>query len=207
MAACIWAIAREVPHVRYIASPLPVQPSPAGGTLRPEDEKQPRFGVILARVKRRRYTRGSRPRQAPDGRQSGGTQPTDIRVINRRDDWLLLLRWAGDKNAHVPSQPTLKTLDTGSHINGQASAARGFLRVGCMPGLGGSAPVAACSAWQEKRLPPQDALPLEFVERQPEAGDKRLQKVADFRQIEALHAGVERFLGVRKFRIPGCALL
>ena len=31
-------------------------------------------------------TRVPRSRPAPDGRQSGGTQPTDIRVINRRDD-------------------------------------------------------------------------------------------------------------------------
>lgn len=94
MAAFIWAIAREVPSARSIPYLWPVNPYPPGGTLRPADEQQPRFGAILASVKRLRYTRVPRPRQAPDGRKSGGTQPTEISVINRRDDWLLLVRWS-----------------------------------------------------------------------------------------------------------------
>jgi hypothetical protein len=33
-----------------------------------------------------------RPRQAPDGDQSGGRQPTEISVINRRHDWRRLFQ-------------------------------------------------------------------------------------------------------------------
>ncbi len=86
MAACIWAIARDGPIVRYTLR---------GGTRSPVDGKQPRCGALLASVKRRHETRAPRARQAPDGRTSGGTQPTEIRVITRRDDWLLLVHWSG----------------------------------------------------------------------------------------------------------------
>ena len=58
MAAFIWAIARDVPIARYTLR---------GGTLRPLDGKQPRFGAILAGVKRLQETRVPRSRQAPDG--------------------------------------------------------------------------------------------------------------------------------------------
>jgi hypothetical protein len=86
--------------------------------IRLSDERQPRFGAILAGVKRRQDTRVPRARQAPDGRTSGGTQPTDISRINRRDDWLRLFRWSGDNTwpwtIDVLSE---KPLDLGSHIN------------------------------------------------------------------------------------------
>jgi hypothetical protein len=91
MAACIWAMAREGPMVRYMPRALRVHRHALGGPRRLSDEQQPRCGAILARVRRRRYTRVPRPRPAPDGRQSGGTQPPDISMINRRDDWLLLV--------------------------------------------------------------------------------------------------------------------
>jgi transposase len=54
MAAFIWAIAREVPGAHEILYRFPVNPYPPGGMLRPPGEKQPRFGAILARVKRLR---------------------------------------------------------------------------------------------------------------------------------------------------------
>jgi hypothetical protein len=97
MAAFIWAIAREVPRTRSTLHPLTVNPHGSGDKRRRSDEQPPRFGAILAGVKRRQDTRGPRSRPALDGHQSGGTQPTAIRVINRRDDWLLLFRWSGNK--------------------------------------------------------------------------------------------------------------
>jgi hypothetical protein len=56
-------------------------------------ETQPRFGATLGGVKRLSITLVPRARQAPDGHKSGGTQPTDISKINRRDDWLRLRQW------------------------------------------------------------------------------------------------------------------
>jgi hypothetical protein len=48
----------------------------------------PGFSAILDGVKRRREsTLVPRPRQALDGAQYGGTQPTDISRINRRSYW------------------------------------------------------------------------------------------------------------------------
>ena len=67
MAACSWALAREVPMKRYTLHPLPVNPHGSGDTLRLADERQPRFGAILTGVKRRQETRGPRSRQALDG--------------------------------------------------------------------------------------------------------------------------------------------
>jgi hypothetical protein len=48
------------------------------------DEAQPRCGVTRGGVMRLRQTLGPRSRPAPDGRQSGGSQPTEISVSNRR---------------------------------------------------------------------------------------------------------------------------
>jgi len=58
-----------------------------------------------------------RMRQAPDGGKEGGSQPTDISVINRR----VLLAPAlpidqGEKN-EADVKKLLPTLDIGSHIN------------------------------------------------------------------------------------------
>jgi hypothetical protein len=83
--------------MRYTRRSLIVHPQPAGGTLRLSEERQPRSGALLAGGTRRRDTRGPRKRQAPDGHKSGGTQPTEISVINRRDYWLLLFQWSGEK--------------------------------------------------------------------------------------------------------------
>jgi hypothetical protein len=54
------------------------------GLQRTSEEAQPRCGVALDGVKRLQETRVPRARQAPDGRKSGGRQPTDISRINRR---------------------------------------------------------------------------------------------------------------------------
>jgi Transposase IS116/IS110/IS902 family len=94
MAACSWAIARAGHMPREAPRPLPVTPSPLGGTLRRSDERPPRCGAILGGVKRREDTRGPRARPAPDGPQSGGTPPTEISWITRRDDWLPFCRWS-----------------------------------------------------------------------------------------------------------------
>jgi hypothetical protein len=81
-----------------------------------------------------------RMRQAPDGCTSGGSQPTDISVINRR----VLLAPAlpidqGEKN-EADVKKLLPTLDIGSHINarvqGAAMAATPLLRLPCNAMLG-----------------------------------------------------------------------
>ncbi len=61
-------------------------------------------------------------RQAPDGGKEGGSQPTDISVINRR----VLLAPAlpidqGEKN-EADVKKLLPTLDIGSHINAMLQA-------------------------------------------------------------------------------------
>ena len=48
------------------------------------EETQPRFGVTLDGVKRLKETLVPRARPAPDGRKSGGPQPTHISRSNRR---------------------------------------------------------------------------------------------------------------------------
>ena len=55
-------------------------------------ERPPRCGALRGGVKRRQATRGPRARQAPDGHTEGGSQPTAIRLITRRDDWRPLVR-------------------------------------------------------------------------------------------------------------------
>jgi hypothetical protein len=62
------------------------------GCQRPSEETPPRGGVALDGVKRRKETLVPRSRQAPDGPKEGGSQPTDISVINRRSYWLRLFR-------------------------------------------------------------------------------------------------------------------
>jgi hypothetical protein len=63
---------------------------------RPSAEAPPRWGVTLGRVKRPNGLLVPRVRPAPDGCPSGGTQPTDIRVLNRRRDWFRLFQSTED---------------------------------------------------------------------------------------------------------------
>ena len=74
---------------------VPTASVPKGGKGRCQrlwEERQPRCGVTLDGVKRLNIL-APRPRQAPDGYKEGGSQPTDISVINRRHDWLRLFQW------------------------------------------------------------------------------------------------------------------
>src|SRR2546428_149935 len=105
-------------------------------TADPRRRRSPGDGAPLVGVTRLRQILVSRPRQAPDGHKQGGTQPTNISMINRRGYWLRLLHGSVSYN-HVthsrsgPGPPTpsaqgldARGLDTGSHINA-ASERRG----------------------------------------------------------------------------------
>jgi hypothetical protein len=80
-------------------------------------EAQPRFGVTLGSVKRPTGTLVPRVRQAPDGCKEGGTQPTDISVINRRVFLAPALPRDNKGKYEADGKKWLPTLDIGSHIN------------------------------------------------------------------------------------------
>jgi hypothetical protein len=61
-------------------------------------------------------------RQAPDGCKEGGTQPTDISVINRRVLLAPALPIDKRKNSDADVKKLLPTLDIGSHINATLQA-------------------------------------------------------------------------------------
>jgi len=63
-----------------------------------------------------------RMRQAPDGGKEGGSQPTDISVINRRVLLAPALPIDKRKNYDADVKKLLPTLDIGSHINAAAQA-------------------------------------------------------------------------------------
>lgn len=65
-----------------IVCPTPAQPIVFPAHVR--EEVQPRCGVTLDGVKRLQDTLVPRARQAPDGGQSGGSQPTHTSRSNRR---------------------------------------------------------------------------------------------------------------------------
>jgi hypothetical protein len=81
--ACMWAIAQAVPLTPE-SEPLPGRPPLALGCPGAADETQPRCGGTRDGVTRRHQTPVPRARQAPDGRQEGGTQSTHSRRSNRR---------------------------------------------------------------------------------------------------------------------------
>ena len=64
--------------------PIATAPSTQKVCQRASEKTQPRFGVTLGGVMRPQGTLVPRMRQAPDGCQEGGSQPTDISRINRR---------------------------------------------------------------------------------------------------------------------------
>ena len=88
------AIARELSAFMWaMAKPVAGSPNASRGRgidaqvtgFQPlSEETPPRCGVTLGGVMRPQGTLVPRVRQAPDGGQSGGSQPTEIRVINRR---------------------------------------------------------------------------------------------------------------------------
>ena len=65
---------------------------------------------------------GPRVRQAPDGGKEGGSQPTDISVINRRHSWPRLFRETKGKNQDADVKKLLATLDISSHSNARFQA-------------------------------------------------------------------------------------
>jgi hypothetical protein len=95
----------------------------------PRRRRSPGEGATLVGVTRlRRQTLVSRPRQAPDGHEQGGSQPTNISMSNRRGYWLRLLRGSvlyddgvtdSRGSPGLPDSEPAK-LDIHSHINGQA---------------------------------------------------------------------------------------
>jgi hypothetical protein len=99
------------------------------GYRRALEETQPRCGVTLDRVTSPAGILVPRVRQAPDGRKSGGHEPTDSSRINRRISWLRLFHRTTVQNYMVKKHhENLKklpsTLDTGSHINAALQARR-----------------------------------------------------------------------------------
>ena len=94
------AIARALSAFRWaMATPVPVLPKARGswkqkltGFARLSEEAQPRCGAILGSVTRPQGMLVPRVRQAPDGCQEGGSQPTDSSGITRRSSWLRLFR-------------------------------------------------------------------------------------------------------------------
>jgi hypothetical protein len=94
----MWAIAQQVPM-----TPSPMD-EPCShhceGCSRAGEGTQLRCGVTLDGVTRPAGILVPRARQAPDGRQSGGTQPTAISRINRRIDWLRFFQCTQGKNHH-----------------------------------------------------------------------------------------------------------
>jgi hypothetical protein len=86
--------------------------------------RSPGDGATLVSVMRLRQSLVSRPRQAPDGHKYGGTQPTNISMINRRGYWLRLFHGlvSYDDVTHLRSGPgppeaNARGLDIASHIN------------------------------------------------------------------------------------------
>ena len=104
-------------------------------------ETPPRCGGTRGGVRRPHGPRVPRMRQAPDGGQEGGSQPTDSRVIHRRvlpGSGSAARRDQGKKYA-ADVQQLLPTLDIGSHIIargqplGMAGAQRTLAAVGWTP--------------------------------------------------------------------------
>ena len=81
--ACLWAMAQQVPVPPH-AERGRWRDISLRGFPRLSAEAQPRCGGTLGGVRRPQGTLVPRMRQAPDGCQEGGSQPTDISVINRR---------------------------------------------------------------------------------------------------------------------------
>jgi len=80
----MWAIANQVPVTPSVQQTARQWTNNAPGSPRLSEEAQPWCGATLDGVKRLKETLVPRSRPAPDGRKSGGTQPTDISRINRR---------------------------------------------------------------------------------------------------------------------------
>jgi hypothetical protein len=82
--ACMWAMAKPVAMTPETLETHDWCLKPSAGWPHPLEEAPPRYGVTLDGVTRPTGMLVPRVRQAPDGGQSGGTQPTDSSTINRR---------------------------------------------------------------------------------------------------------------------------
>jgi hypothetical protein len=80
----LWAIAKQVAVPSKAYRERCVDAPPVRGFHALSEETQPRCGVTRGGVMRPTGTLVPRMRQAPDGCKEGGSQPTDISVINRR---------------------------------------------------------------------------------------------------------------------------
>jgi hypothetical protein len=79
-----WAMAKQVPVTPEVPQTDRPWTNNTAGLLCLSEAAQPRCGATLDGVKRLKETLVPRARQAPDGRTSGGTQPTNISRITRR---------------------------------------------------------------------------------------------------------------------------
>jgi hypothetical protein len=84
LVGCMWAIAHQMPVTPSVNQAQRCSTHNGAGCQRASEEAPPRCGVTLGSVKRPGGILGPRRRQAPDGHQLGGDQPTEISVINRR---------------------------------------------------------------------------------------------------------------------------
>src|SRR3989442_3924252 len=77
--------------------------------------RSPGIGAISDRVTRPGPSPLERSRRC-DGHQDGGSQPTDISMIDRREDrlrflpWLESLRWNSDPNTEEGTPPAIRPL-------------------------------------------------------------------------------------------------
>jgi len=128
LAGFVWAIVK--------AHPLAVSEPPRAdrynsmtNDIDPRRRRSHGEGVTLVGVTRlREQILASRPRQAPDGHEQGGTQPTNTSMSNRRGYWLRRFRGSVLSGSHVSHAPSGKgpppdltrvRLDIHSHTNAQ----------------------------------------------------------------------------------------
>jgi hypothetical protein len=104
----MWAIAKQVAVTPESHCALDGTHNREGvqlrGFPRALEETQPRCGVTLDSVTRPAGILVPRVRQAPDGRKSGGHEPTDISRINRRIYWLRLFHCTTVKSYKLKKQ-------------------------------------------------------------------------------------------------------
>jgi Transposase IS116/IS110/IS902 family len=114
---CMGAMAKQVPLTPSSHHRSGECTQSSEGFRRPCEAAPPRCGALRDGVTRLQETLGPRPRQAPDGRQSGGTTPRRSAGSPVASDWLRLFPCTKEKNYHADLKPLCPTLDIGSHIN------------------------------------------------------------------------------------------
>jgi transposase len=115
--ACLGAMAQHRTGTPHASNRRLVCRPSAPRCARPSAAPPPRCGVTRGGVLRPTGPLVPRLRQAPDGGQEGGSQPTASSGIHRRDAWLRLFRETKGKNSAADVKKLLPTLDIGSHSN------------------------------------------------------------------------------------------